>query len=508
MKRSFPSSFLSLFLAAAFALGVPASRLPVRADAPTDAETASKIVGAEKTSSDMMTNLEYLSDVIGPRLTGSARLKRANDWTAAKMREYGLDNVHLESYTIPQGWERGGPVEATTLNNGLPLECAQLAWSPGTRGKVEGRVVVFNPTDETQMAAYKGKLKNAIVLRSDRARPVSLPDAPTIIPIPALPLDVAPADAPPTPGGPRLGLTPAARDFRRTLSKFMQDEGVAVILQDSGKPHELLNMTGSWSAQTATPTLFVSHEGVAMLLRLLKRPEPVRMAVKMSGRFVKGPVTVYNTVGEIRGTEKPDEVVVLGAHLDSWDLGTGSTDNGTGSMAVLEAARLLKTAASAPKRTVRFILFSGEEEGLNGSKAYVDAHKAEMGKLSVVFIHDTGTGRVKGLWLQNRAEARPLLQTQFDALKAMGLLTDAPNLLPGRMNGTDHASFDDAGVPAFAFNQDSAEYSLTHHSQSDTFDKVREGDLKQGACVLAILAHQAADMADAYPRSPGAAASR
>lgn len=504
MKRSSPFLFLSFFLAAALVVGFPASRLPVRADAASDAETAMKIVGAEKTSPEIMTNLEYLSDVIGPRLTGSARLKRANDWTAAKMREYGLDNVHLESYTIPQGWERGRPAEATIINNGLPLPCAQLAWSPGTRGKVEGQVVVFNPTDETQMAAYKGKLKDAIVLLSDRSRPVSLPDAPAIAPIPALAADAAPPADAPTRGAPN----PAARAFRRTLAKFMQDEGVAAILQDSGKPHELLNMTGSWSSQTAIPTLFVSHEGVAMLLRLMKRPEPVRMAVKMDGTFIKGPVTVYNTVGDIRGTEKPDEVVILGAHLDSWDLGTGSTDNGTGSMAVLEAARLLKTAASPPKRTVRFILFSGEEEGLNGSKAYVDAHKAEMGKFSVVFIHDTGTGRVKGLWLQNRAESRPLLSTQFNALKTMGLLTDEPNLLPGKMNGTDHASFDDAGVPAFAFNQDSAEYSLTHHSQSDTFDKVREGDLKQGACVLAILAHQAADMADAYPRSPGAAASR
>jgi carboxypeptidase Q len=462
-------------------------------------DAARRMIAYERDSSDVMTNLEYLSDIIGPRLTGSERLKRANDWTAAKMREYGLANVHLEPYTIPHGWERG-PVEARIVQNGLPIAAAQMAWTPGTHGKITGPVVLFAPRTEADFAAYKGKLHNAIVLTSDTSRTPTLPGAAPPPGIPALSQPAAAPEEPPSPTERRLSNTREFQALRQKRNAFLKQEGAAVILQDSGKPHDLLNMTGSWTSNTTIPTLFVAHEHIAMLQRLLKRKMPVTLEVRIDSRFTHGPLTVYNTVGEIRGSERPDEVVLLGAHLDSWDLGTGTTDNGTGSMAVLEAAKLIKSSGIAPKRTLRFVLFSGEEEGLNGSKAYVEAHKAEMPNMDVVFVHDTGTGRVKGAWLQGREADRPLLESQFALLKDLGLMTDAPTLLPGKMNGTDHASFDAAGVPAFAFNQDPAEYSLTHHSQSDTFDKVRPDDLKQGACVLAIFGLSAAQMPERYPR--------
>lgn len=467
-------------------------------------EAAQKFIAMERDNSDVMTNLEYLSDMIGPRLTGSGRLKRANDWTAEKMKAYGLENVHLEPYTIPRGWERG-KVEMTIVENGLTVEAAQSAWTPGTPGRITGPVVIFNPRTEADLAAYKGRLKNAILLSSDTSSAPSLPDAKPIVPIPALALPGAENPAPAVPGaggGRRQGGGAAFAAFRKARTEFLQSEGAAVMLTDSGKPHALLNMTGTWTTTATMPTLFVSHEYVAMMQRMLKRGVPVHATVEITSKFVEGPITVYNTVGEIKGSEKPDEIVLLGAHLDSWDLGTGSTDNGTGSMAVLEAARIIKSLGVAPKRTMRFVLFTGEEEGLMGSKAYVDAHKSEMDKFNVVFIHDTGTGRVKGAWLQGRAEDQPMLAAQFGMLKDMKLLTDDVNLLPGKMNGTDHASFDDAGVPAFAFNQDSAEYSLTHHSQSDTFDKVRADDLKQGVCALAIMGYTAAQASDRYPRKP------
>lgn len=475
------------------------------AENPLDA-TDRRIIAYERDHSEVMANLAYLSDMIGPRLTGSARLKRANDWTAEKMKEYGLENVHLEPYTIPRGWERG-VVEARVLEpNGLPISAAQLAWNPGTRGTVRGPVVLFSPQSEADLAPMKGKLKGAIVLSASAVTDpaalgtLALPGAKPLPSIPAF--QVSPSTTPPT--GPTANQRPfdfrRFRELQKKVDDFMRQEGVAVILRDSSKPHSLLNMTGSWESVSSITTLFVAHEHVTMLQRLLARKIPVTMEVKAESRFVKGPVMVYNTVGEIKGSEKPDEVVLLGAHLDSWDLGTGTTDNGTGSMAVLEAARLIKQSGVAPKRTIRFVLFSGEEEGLFGSKAYVEAHKSEMSKFNVVFVHDTGTGRVKGLWLQDRAEAKPVLDKEFDLLNGLGLLTDPANLLPGKMNGTDHASFDDAGVPAFAFNQDGAEYSLTHHSQSDTFDKARPEDLKQGAVVLAILGLHASEMAERYPR--------
>ncbi len=463
-------------------------------------EAAQKFIDIERDHSEVMNTLEYLSDMIGPRLTGSDRLKRANDWTLSKMKEYGLENVHLEPYTIPRGWERG-KCEMTIVENGLTVEAAQGAWTPGTNGKITGPVIVFNPRTEADLAAYKGKLKNAILLNSDTSTSPSLPDPKPFVPIPGIspPAVEAPAGGRGGAGG-RQGF--GSPEFRKARAEFLAREGAAVMLTDSGKPHSLLNMTGTWTTTAAMPTLFVSHEYIAMMQRMLKRGVALHVNVEVTSKFIEGPITVYNTVGEIKGSEKPEEIVLLGGHLDSWDLGTGSTDNGTGSMAVLEAARIIKSLGVAPKRTMRFVMFTGEEEGLIGSKAYAEAHKSEMDKFDVVFIHDTGTGRVRGAWLQGRAEDKPMLEAQFGMLKDLKLLTDDLNLIPGKMNGTDHASFDDMGVPAFAFNQDSDEYSLTHHSQSDTFDKVKADDLKQGVCALAILGYTAAQSPERYPRKP------
>lgn len=517
MPQPIPTCFL-LSLCVATLLSASVVDAQTSSSPEESASVAQRMIAYERDSSDVVPNLEYLSDMIGPRLTGSERLKRANDWTAEKMKGYGLENVHLEAWTIPRGWERGVVEARLAAPNGLPVTLAQMAWTPGLR-KVNAPVVVFSATTESDLAAYKGKLKGAIVLSGrmpdnpDNPSALELPNS--TAPTPIAPLVVArtpvktnaspmPPTAGPSPGipaPPPPGEMTRRASFRKATQAFLKAEGVSAILMDANKPHGLLNMTGSWESNSQIPTFFVTHEYVAMIQRLIKRGTPVTMDLKSTAHFVKGPLTVYNTVGEIKGMEKPEEIVLLGAHLDSWDLGTGTTDNGTGSMAVLEAAHLLKSSGVPLKRTVRFVLFTGEEEGLCGSKAYVAAHKEEMSHYNVVFVHDTGTGRVKGAWLQNRAECKPLLEQQFARLKEVGLMTDAPNLLPGKMNGTDHASFDDAGVPAFAYNQDSAEYGLTHHSQSDTFDKVRPDDLKQGACALAIMAYDAAQMLERYPRS-------
>src|SRR5438874_7744154 len=234
-----------------------------------------------------------------------------------------------------------------------------------------------------------------------------------------------------------------------------------------------------------------------MLWRMLKHG-PVTMEIEMSNTLSDNPVEVYNTVGEIRGSEKPDEVVMLGAHLDSWDLGTGSTDNGTGSAAVLEAARALAKLDLKPKRTIRFVLFSGEEEGLVGSKRYVEAHKNELEKISAVLVHDTGTGRVLTLGLHDNYQDREIVDQVLAPLKELKLLEPTMR----RTFGTDHASFDDVGVPGFFVVQDGAEYNQTHHSQSDTFDKVWKDDLNQGAQVLAAWAYNTAQLPAMLPRRP------
>jgi Zn-dependent M28 family amino/carboxypeptidase len=292
--------------------------------------------------------------------------------------------------------------------------------------------------------------------------------------------------------------------MQREMMEFLRTEGAAAVLTDSGKPHGLLVTTGGWRANDRVnagdpvPTLFVAHEHYAMLYRLATRPAPARtrVALEVTNKLIPGPITVYNTVGEIRGSEKPDEFVVIGAHLDSWDLATGTTDNGTGTSIVLETARILSRCGVAPKRTIRFVLFTGEEQGLYGSKAYVQQHKDEMARTSVCLVHDTGTGKVKGVGTAGRSALVPLLKTELASLEPLGL-TD---INTRQVQGSDHQSFDGAGVPGFCFQQDMTEYTFTHHTQTDTLDKVHEENLIQAAQIMAVSAMRFANLDRLLPR--------
>jgi len=244
----------------------------------------------------------------------------------------------------------------------------------------------------------------------------------------------------------------------------------------------------------------MARENATLLWRLLDAG-PVEAEVNIAASFSGKPVTVYNTVAEIKGSEKPDEVVIIGGHLDSWDLGTGATDNGTGSMAVLAAARALVKSGVKPKRTIRFVLFTGEEQGLNGSKAYVAAHKDELGKISGVLVHDTGTGRVLTIGLMHNYAARDTMDRVLYPLakeKSIGLAE--PSLRSE--GGSDHVPFDDAGVPASWCIQEVANYEKDHHSQTDTLDRVKWDDLAEGAQVLAVYAYNVAQLPEMLPRKP------
>jgi len=446
--------------------------------------------------SEAMQNLEHISDSIGPRLTGSPQLKQANEWTAEVMKKYGLVNVHLEPWTIAHSWTRGTATARIVAPTEHPLTIASAGWAPGTKGTVRGPVVFFDAKTKDDFAKYKGKLKGAIVITQE-PQPLSPPH-----PEDANAEYVRPLQPPPPPAGQPPAPSPFAAliELGRARNEFFKSEGVAVILRDSNKPHALLNMTGIGGEKFdigPIPSAFITGEGYRMVWRLLKRG-PVALEIAMTNSFSDKPVEVYNTVGEIRGSEKPDEVVILGAHLDSWDLGTGSTDNGTGSSAVLEAARALAKSGVKPKRTIRFVLFTGEEEGLVGSKRYVEAHRNDLDKISAVLVHDTGTGRVLTLGLHDNYQAREMVDQVLAPLTELKLLE--PSMV--RTFGTDHASFDDAGVPGFWCIQNGAEYSKTHHSQSDTFDKVWQDDLNQGAQVLAAWAYNTAQLPDMLPRRP------
>jgi Zn-dependent M28 family amino/carboxypeptidase len=287
----------------------------------------------------------------------------------------------------------------------------------------------------------------------------------------------------------------------------LRAEGVAATLTDSAKPHALLTVSGGWREQSdrATaagepiPTLYVTHEGYRMLYRLATRkdgPEP-KVELEVANTFVPGPVTVYNTVGEITGSEKPDEFVVLGAHIDSWDLAQGTTDNGTGTCVVLEAARLIAKSGIKPRRTIRFCLFSGEEQGLHGSREYVKAHKDEMAKTSLCIVHDTGTGRVQAVGTQGRPALKPIFDREFATLLTSLGVKEVTNNASG---GSDHGSFEGAGVPGIMLSQDMSEYRFTHHTQSDTLDKAKEPDLIQGVQAMAIAGLRVANLDSLLPR--------
>jgi carboxypeptidase Q len=513
-SAAWPTRACLALLAAVALLAV----VPVAAEPAADARALdNKVLAEAKNGSEIMANLTYLSDAIGPRLTGSEALKRANEWTAEKMRSYGLTSVHLEPWTIPVGWERGpASLRIVEPDNGRALTVAALGWTPGTNGKIVGDVVVLTARDSAGLVPYKGKLQGAIVLRGAPAkiRPVTelgfpggrdRPGRPAPTPGPAK--EDKPAnnpDARPMPVQDPARPYGQMAAFRKELMEFLRAEGAAVLLMDAGKPHGLLTMSGAWqgndrvSGTEPLPALFVAHEHYALLHRLASRPAPARtrVEVEISNKLLPGPIAVSNTVGEIRGSDKPDEYVVLGAHLDSWDLGQGTTDNGTGTVVVLEAARLLARSGIRPKRTIRFVLFTGEEQGLHGSKAYVKQHQAEMPRTSLALVHDTGTGRVVGIGLQGRVSIKPILEAELAALKELGV----SDINLRSMGGSDHVSFEQAGVPGFAVQQDPAEYRLSHHSQSDTLDKAREPDLVQGAQVMAVTALRVANLPALLPR--------
>src|SRR5262249_37222637 len=281
-------------------------------------------------------------------------------------------------------------------------------------------------------------------------------------------------------------------------------EGVAAVLNGSEKWWGLLNMSSSGREYQANsvPTAYMTRENNAQIWRLLDAG-PVEAEVNIGSTLGGKEVTVYNTVAEITGSEKPEEVVIIGGHLDSWDLGQGATDNGTGSMAVIEAARALVKSGVKPKRTIRFVLFTGEEQGLNGSRAYVKAHAADLPKISGVLVHDSGTGRVLTVGLMGNYNAKETMdRILYPLSRGVGLFE--PTL--DSEGVSDHVPFNEAGVPGFWCVQQPANYEKMHHSQADTLDHVRWDDLLEGAQVLAVFAYNVSEWPELIPRKAAAQA--
>jgi len=377
------------------------------------------------------------------------------------------------------------------------LALATAGWSPATKGTLRAPVVGIDAQRAEDLLPYKGRLKGAIVIIG-RPQEMVLPTHPLLTPWAEEPTPFAtPKVDPSKPSNPEE----RAR-LQQALRKLLADEGVGAILAASEKSYGLQMM---WSVGRdfepgSIPMAILPREDYTLLWRLLDTG-PVEMEVNLESSFSGKPVEVYNTVAEIPGNEKPEEVVMIGAHLDSWDLGTGATDNGTGSMAVLAAARALQKLEVKPKRTIRFVLFTGEEEGLQGSKAYVKVHAKELPKISAMLVHDTGTGKVPTIELmRNYAAKETIDRSLYPLAQAKGIGLAEPSLRID--DGSDHMPFDEAGVPAFICMQEYLDYDKSVHSQADTIDRVRWDDLTEGAQVLAVFAYSVAQLPEMLPRKP------
>ena len=415
----------------------------------------------------VMTNLEELADGIGPRLTGSERLRRAEAWAMDKLKGYGAVNVHEEAYAFGPSWTRGHDWGRLVNLNGMDLHLAALAWSPATQGPVKGEVAVLQAKTLDELKALLPSLEGRVVLLGTLPKPDPKADR---------------------------------RAYRRELMGILKDLKAAVVLRSSGRPADLLNMTGSplsqWGRVTA-PTAYLSGEQADQLERLVKRGQHPVVEVQIEGKTSNEPVQAHNVVAEIKGSEWPDQVVIVGGHLDSWDLGTGATDNGTGTVAAMEVLRAMKALDLKPKRTLRVVLFSGEEQGLLGSHAYADAHAAEAANFQAVLIDDMGTGRILG-WPDMGQEAwRAPLALAMAPANNLGCNDIGDFTEPGN---TDHWPFFQLGVPAFAATQDPVDYmKITHHSQADTLTHVIPADLIQGAQAMAATAWGFLNMPERVP---------
>jgi len=482
MTRTLVRAALLVLLTAVLLAGQAPS--PAPADAAL-AEANRRILTEIAEHSEQLQNLEYLSDRIGPRLTGSENLKRANEWTAQRFRDYGLVNVHLESWTIAHSWKRGWARARVVEPAEHRLAAEAAGWSPNSAGALRGPLVYVKAEKKEELEPYRGKLRGALVITTE--------------PEPRQPIEERPLL--PRPPQPERDFA-ARRRFSQEREDFFVQEGVVGLLRDSDKGFGLFNMSsvGRDYSPAKLPTAFLTPESYDLLWRLRKNDQPMTVELEIGGgEFSAGPVEVYNTVAEIPGSEKRDEVVILGAHLDSWDLGTGATDNGTGTSVLLEAARVLRQLDLKPRRTLRFVLFSGEEQGLNGSRAYVEAHKEEMAKVSAVLVHDSGTGRVETIALQGNSQVYDIVSRLVRPLRQM---LNMEELSLRTISGSDHTSFNRVGVPGFFCQQERATYNQTHHSQADTFDKVIREDLLNGAQVLAVFAYNVAQLDDLLPRKP------
>jgi carboxypeptidase Q len=494
----------------AIAMGLPlAADWPVTEKVDLDAIYRIKEEGLQR--SKVMETASYLTDVYGPRLTGSPEIKEAADWAMKTMTSWGLTNVHLEKWPFGRGWRSERVFAMAMTPRAYPLIAYPKAWTPGTNGTVTGEAVVAFINEEKDFDKFRGQLRGKFVL-SAPMRDVTArftPDATRYTEGELADLAKQPQAA--GRGGGR-GNIQGAQAFARKRTQFWIDEGVAAVLDFSRGDDGTVFVQSGGSRDPKDPpapaqvTLEVEHYG--RIMRTLEKKIPVTLQMDIVNRFYDDDPQAFNVVGELRGTDKADELVMVGAHFDSWHTGTGATDNAAGSAVMMEAMRILKATGIKLRRTVRIGLWSGEEEGLLGSKEYVKAHFGdpatmkllpEHAKFSAYFNVDNGTGAIRGVYQQGNEAVAPIFQAWMEPFRNLGMTT----LSIRNTGGTDHLSYDAVGLPGFQFIQDAVDYNTrTHHSNMDTYERLQANDMMRNAVIVASFVMHAANREDKLPRKP------
>jgi carboxypeptidase Q len=507
--------------------------------------------------SHVMETLSYLSDVIGPRLTGSPNMKRANEWTRDQLTKWGLQNAHLEAWgPFGRGWVLKSFSAQVIEPQTIPLIAYPKAWSPGANIP-RGEVVYVDAKNEADLGRFKGKLQGKIVLAGPiREVKAHFDPQGTRLTEKQL-LSLADAGDPDMPGAPSAVGSPAIQEliksqmFAAKLLQFISAEGAALLIfpssgdggtifVDGADVPQELDMSSPLSAIRSlflpdrqpydekvtqiVPQVVLSIEQYNRLARMIQAGEKVQMKVALETQFLNNDLMAYNTIAEIPGSDKADEIVMVGGHMDSWHSGTGATDNGAGVASAMEAVRIIQALGLKPRRTIRIGLWSGEEQGLFGSLAYVAKHLGqpaddskdanfmrmvqggvakkitrgpEYDKFSAYYNLDNGTGKIRGVYLQGNEAVRPIFREWLQPFSDLG----ASTLTASNTGGTDHVAFDAIGLPGFQFIQDQVEYDTrTHHSNSDVFDRIQGDDLKQASTIMAAFLYNTAMRDEKLPR--------
>ncbi len=531
--------------------------LPLGATSDTvdyDAIAKIKQQGMVAQNSKVMEISSWLTDVLGPRLTGSPNTQKAGEWTVAKMKEWGLQNVALEPWTdrsrIPRGWTNDKFYMAVVAPQAFPIAGTPAAWTPGTNGPARGDVMVVTETSLEDLEKYKGKLRGKWILTQ------AAPDVPALWTAPAsrrtteelerLALVTQPAAEfgviPPVAGlSGRVGGRARSLAAAGARMEFFRTEGALGALSTTARGHGIYLTSGRAESdpdKTLT-SIVIPAEHYGRMARILAKGLPVTLEADIKNTFHPNPA-LFNVVGEIRGTDKADEIVMLGAHFDSWHGSTGATDNAAGSAAMLEAMRILKQSGVTLRRTVRIGLWTGEEQGLIGSAQYVAAHfasrapvptpppsgpagqpgpvasgagrggvqglletKPGYAKFAGYFNLDNGTGAIRGVYLQGNEAVAPIFREWMEPFRSLGMAW----LTIRNTGGTDHQSFDRVGLPGFQFIQDEVEYnSVTHHTNMDSYERLQPTDMMKNATIAAAFAYLTANREEKLPRRPLSAA--